>query len=201
MRTERGRPIISFASEWDRYGKPVTVKEIKVADVPVYAKFTVISNSDKSAMGFVTADIKDRLKVGQDVYLAENNVPCGKILRLGENLDINTGMFSVEIELDTPLAVPGSALVIFAQTETLRRTLVVPNSILDISQDNYCLRKIENGKAKKTQVEIGLRNGYGTVIKKGIHSGDLIVFSGQNLLGENDKVNIFGEDNCAANRQ
>jgi multidrug efflux pump subunit AcrA (membrane-fusion protein) len=193
VQVDRSRSIVNFVAEWNRYGKPVTVKEIKAADTPVYAKFTVINNSNKLATGFVTGDIKDKLKVGQEVYFIEGDLPCGKILTLGQDLDTNTGMFPVEVEFNTPAATSGSILVVFARTQIMQKVLVVPNSILDISQGNYYLWKVEDGKAKRIQVKIGSRNGYGTVIREGINSGDSIVFNGRSMLLENDLVRIISK--------
>jgi len=196
VQIERSRPIVSFVSEWSKYGKPVTVKEIKTADIPVYVKFTVKTNSDKTAFGFVTADIKDKLKEGQDVYLTENGgSSCGRISKISEELDINTGMFPVEVEFNAPVTALGSISVVFAATSTLQKVLVVPNEILDMSGDNYYLWKIENGKARKIKVKIGLRNSYGAVIADGIQDGDWVIFSGQSQLKDNEKVNIIHSEN------
>ena len=194
VEAKRNSPIISFVAEWSREGKPVTVKEIKAADVPAYTKITVIKNSDKIATGFVTADIKDKLKIGQDVFFTDGGVSCGKIAKLAESLDSNTGMFPVAVEFISPVSVSGSVLVLFARVHTLAQVLVVPNSILDISRGDYYLWKIENQKAKRVQVKIGLRDGYGAVIKQGVSSGDQIVFSGQSSLKENDLVDILREE-------
>lgn len=194
VQIERNRPIVSFVSEWGRYGEPVTVEEIKIADIPVYTKFTVNNSSDKSASGFVTADIKDKLKQGQDVYFTDNGIPCGMISNIGQELDINAGMFPVEVEFNAPVAVLGSISVVFARTSTLQKVLVVPNEILDMSGDNYYLWKIENGKARKIKVKIGSRDSYGAVIAEGIQAGDLIVFSGQSQLKDNDPVNIINRE-------
>ena len=191
VRAERARPIISFVSEWEKYGKPVTAAEIKKSDTPVYTKLTVVKSSGAPAAGFVTADIKDKLKKGQEVYMSETSAPCGKISKLGEELDIDTGMFPIEVEFDARATPAGPTIVIFARTQTLGGVLVVPNSIIEISEGNYYLWKIENGKAVRVRVKIGLRNGYGAVIEEGISSGDVIVLSGQTVLRENDTVNVL----------
>ena len=194
VQADRGRSIISFVSEWNRYGKPVAVKEIKAADTPVYAKFTVSNSPDKLSTGFITGDIKDKLKVGQEIYLVENGLPCGKILTLGQDLDTDTGMFPVGVEFNVSTPALGARSVVFARIQTLQNVLVVSNSVLDLSQGHYYLWKIENGKAKRVQVKIGSRNGYGTVISEGINSGDLIVFNGRSILSENDLVRIVPDD-------
>lgn len=194
VQADRSRPIVSFVSEWGRDGKPVTVEEIKIADTPVYTKLTVNNSSNKTASGFVTADIKDKLKQGQDVYFTDNGIPCGTISIIGQELDINTGMFPVGVEFNIPVDTLGSISVVFARTSTLQKVLVVPNEILDISGDNYYLWKIENGKARKIKVKIGSRDSYGAVIAEGIQAGDLIVFSGQSRLKDNDPVNIINRE-------
>jgi len=192
VQIERNRPIVSFVSGWGRDGKPVTVKEIKAADIPVYTKFTVRSNSDKLASGFVTADIKDKLKEGQEVYFTDNDgTPCGKISNIGRELDINTGMFPVEVEFNVSVAALGSTSVVFARTSTLQKVLVVPNEILESLGDNYYLWKVDDGRAKRIQVKIVSRDSYGAVIAEGIQAGDSIVFSGQSQLEDNDPVNII----------
>jgi hypothetical protein len=190
VQAERGRSIISFVSEWSRYGRPVTVQEIKAADIPVYTKVTVITGLDKSAVGFVTADIKEKLEQGQAVYSAGKGLLCGVISRIGQELDMDTGMFPVTVELTNLSSAPGSILVLLVQTQTLKNVLVVPNNVLIILQDNYYFWKIEGGKAKRIQVKVGSRNGYGTVINEGINLGDLVVINGCHMLSENDLVRI-----------
>jgi membrane fusion protein (multidrug efflux system) len=199
VQIERSRPIVSFVSEWAKYGTPVTIKEIKAADIPVNTKFTVTGNSDRLASGFVTADIKDKLKEGQEVYLTENgSLPYGKISRIGQELDISTGMFPVEVEFNVPVAALGSISVVFVRTSTLQKVLVVPNEILDMSGDDYYLWKIENGKARKIKVKIGSRDNYGAVIAEGIQDGDWVIFSGQSRLKDGEKVNIIQPENIVA---
>lgn len=190
VQMDRGRQITSFVSEWNRNGKPVIVKEMKAVDVPVYTKFTVIRGQDRTADGFVTGDIKDKFEHGQTLFSAGGGAPCGVILSIGQEIDMETGMFPVKVELNDLSSPPGSRLILFAQTQTLKNACVVPNDVLDTSQGVSYAWKIEDGKARKIKVVIGSRNGYGTAIAEGVRSGDLIVINGQDGLSENDKVNI-----------
>ena len=45
---KRSGKIISFISEWDEYGRPVTTHKVKASDVPVYTKITLILKQDKT---------------------------------------------------------------------------------------------------------------------------------------------------------
>jgi hypothetical protein len=193
VKRERSAMIVSFVSEWNKHGKPVTVEKIKVADIPVYAKFTVINKSDKLANGFVTGDIKDKLRQGQEVYPTDKGMPFGRITSISQELDTDTGMFPVEVKFNAAAARLGLIRVVFAHTQTIQEAIVVPNSILDFYEGNYYLWKIENGKSKKIQVKIGLRNGYGTIVSAGVNADDLIVINGRSILSENDLVRIVSE--------
>ncbi len=198
----RGRQIVSFVSEWSRYGKPVIVREMAAMDVPVYTKFTVIIGQDGSARGFVTGDIKDKLAQGQEVYPGANSgIPCGTILSIGQELDMETGMFPVAVAFSSFSGAAGSKLVLFAQTQTLKAAWVVPNNVVDISKEGTYVWKVEDGKARKIKVKVGSRNGYGTLITDGIASGDAIVFMGQYSLGEGQRVNIVGRKQAAGTGQ
>jgi hypothetical protein len=193
VQLDRGRQIVSFVSEWERYGKPVVVKEMMAVDVPVYTKFTVVIGQDGSGKGYVTGDIKDKLAHGQAVYPGANSgIPCGAILSIGQELDMETGMFPVTVAFSNCSGASDSRMVLFAQTQTLKTALVVPNDIIDLAKDGSYLWKVEDGKAKKAHVRIGSRNGYGTLVAEGIKAGDLIVLRGQDSLNENDKVKIVG---------
>ncbi|MCK9614703.1 MAG: hypothetical protein M0R48_04260 [Candidatus Omnitrophica bacterium] len=188
----RSRTIISFVSEWNKLGKPVTVEKVLPRSVPVYTKLTVRGVFGKIAKGFVTGDIKDKLQQGQEVFCADRSKPCAIIIGIAAGLDTDTGMFPVEIEFNETLSLQALAIV-FVCTRTIPNALVVPNEILDFSADKYYLWKVEDGKAKKIQVKVALRNGYGAVISEGINPGDLIVFRGRSILSEGDKVNIISD--------
>jgi multidrug efflux pump subunit AcrA (membrane-fusion protein) len=192
VNADRGRTIVSFVAEWEKSGKPVTVERIEAKDVPVYTKLTIREIEQKRGAGFVTGDIKDKLQEGQEVCRSDTGGPCGTITALGRELDTDTGMFPVEIEFSE--AVPAGALsVVFVRTHLLSNVLVVPNEILDFSGGEYYLWKIEDAQAKRVQVKIGARNGYGTVISEGIHANDLIIFDGRSMLSENDTVRIVSD--------
>jgi len=188
----RIRPIISYYSQWQKDGKPVEVKTVEAKDVPVYSRFTVKVSDGRLAEGFVTGDVKDVLREGQDIYDEDLGLSCAAVRRVGKELDLDTGMFPVQVVFNTPRE-PGVFLVVSAHTRTLRDVLAVPNEILDISGGEYFIWQDDNGFARKKKVLIGARNGYGAVITSGLRSGDKVVFSGQSGLRGNDKLLVTGQ--------
>ena len=188
VKAARGKTIVSFYGEWKKAGKPVKVREIKAEDVPVYVQFTVRIVDGRAAHGFVTGEVKNALREGQEIYdPGDRSVICARLKSVGAELDMDAGMFPVEVEFDKPRD-PGVAFVVCAHTSTLQNVLAVPNEMLDIAGNEYFIWKDENGLAKKRKVVIRLRNGYGAIISEGLRSGDKVIFSGQSMLEDNDRL-------------
>ena len=188
VKAARGKTIVSFYGEWKKAGKPVEVRVIKAGDVSVYAQFTVRIVDGRVARGFVTGEVKNALQEGQEIYDPEDrSVVCARLKSIGAELDMDAGMFPVEVEFDKSRD-PGVAFVVCAHTSTLHNVLAVPNEVLDIAGDEYFIWKDENGLAKKRKVVIRLRNGYGAIISEGLQSGDKVIFSGQSMLEDNDRL-------------
>jgi hypothetical protein len=188
VKAARGKTIVSFYGEWKKAGKPVEVRVIKAGDVSVYAQFTVRIVDGRVARGFVTGELKNALQEGQEIYdPEERSVVCARLKSVGAELDMDAGMFPVEVEFDKSRD-PGVAFVVCAHTSTLHNVLAVPNEVLDIAGDEYFIWKDENGLAKKRKVVIRLRNGYGAIISEGLQSGDKVIFSGQSMLEDNDRL-------------
>ena len=188
VKAARGKTIVSFYEEWKRAGKPVEVRAIEAKNIPVYAQFTVRIVNGRFARGFVTGEVKNALREGQEIYdPADRSVVCARLKSVGAELDMNAGMFPVEVEFDKPRDL-GVAFVVSAHTTTLDNVLAVPNEVLDISGDEYFIWKDEGGFAKKHKVVIRLRNGYGAIISEGLQSGDKVIFSGQSMLEDNDRL-------------
>ncbi len=188
----RSRPIVSYYSQWQKDGRPAEVKTVESEDVPVYARFTVRVLDGRLAEGFVTGDVKDVLREGQEIYDEDRAVPCAAVRKAGKELDIDTGMFPVQVVFNSPRD-PGVFFVVSAHTRTLRDVLAVPNEVLDISGGEYFIWQDDNGFARKKKVSVGARDGYGAVITSGLRSGDKVVFSGQSGLRENEKLLVTGQ--------
>ncbi len=191
VKAARGKEIVSFYEEWKKAGKPVEVRVIKAEDIPVYAQFTVRIIDGRFARGFVTGEVKNAFQEGQEIYdPANKSVVCARLKSIGAELDMDAGMFPVEVEFNKPRD-PGSAFVVSAHTTTLHNVLAVPNEVLDIAGDEYFIWKDEDGFAKKHKVVIKLRNGYGAIISEGLRSGDKVIFSGQSMIEDNDRLRVI----------
>lgn len=192
VKHERQRQIVSTISEWQEHGKPVIVREAKKENVREYARFTISPESGTIASGYVTRDIQEKLNQGQEVYLADQGTdPVGIITGVSEEMDMDTGMFYVQVEVNEKFMTDDGALtVVYVHTNTYPDAISVPNEILDIDNEEFYLWKISDGKAVQVKVETGARNGYGAIITAGLEPGDQVICSGQSQIREGDKVKI-----------
>ena len=194
IQADRGREIVSYYGEWQKSGKPVEVRVLETTEVPVYDQFTVRAVNGRIARGFVTGEVKEALRPEQEIYGEDKAVPLAVVRSVGKDLDMDTGMFPVEVEFKKSCS-PGGVFVISAHTVTIKNALVVLNEVLDISAGEYFIWKDDAGFARKHRVSIGSRDGYGAVITGGLQPGDRVIFSGQSILEDNDRllvVNVSG---------
>ncbi len=188
----RERRIISTISEWREYGKPVVVREAKKENVREYARFTISPESGTIASGYVTRDIQEKLNQGQEVYLVDQGTePAGIITGVSGEMDVDTGMFYIQVEVNEKFMTDDGALtVVYVHTNTYPDAIAVPNEILDIDNEEFYVWKISEEKALRVKVEVAARNGYGAIVTGGIEPGDMVICSGQSQLEPEDKVRI-----------
>jgi len=188
VRAYRAKAIVSFYDQWQKFGKPVEVRTIEAQNIPLYAQFTVKVVDGQIARGFVTGKVKEALQEGQEIYDSEDkSVVRGRLKSVAADLDINTGMFPVEVEFNEPRE-PDVPWVVCAHTSTLDDVLALPNEALDISGGEYFIWKDKNGSAKKGKVTLSLHNGYGAIISEGLQYGEAVIFRGYSGLADNDKL-------------
>jgi len=199
VRRERSQKIISTISQWEEFGKPVTVRKIKREKVREYARFSVLRESDRTASGFVTRDLQERLNQGQEVYLKDQSLePEGVISGISREMDVDTGMFYVQVRADRTIPEEQGLTVVYVHTETFPDKIAVPNEILDIEQERFYIWKVVDSKAVRSEVFVLSRNGYGAIISKGLQEEDLVICSGQSQLREGDRIRPVVLEKCSA---
>ena len=190
---ETNRDIVSAISEWAEKGKPVVVTKLKAADVKMYKKITVTLSGLSFCHAYVPGIVKDQLRIGQTVFSSINPpVILGQVSRVFNDIDLDTGMYYIEIMVTNP-EVLGNNPIVLVNVDTFRKVICVPNEILSFDDDSYSLWTVENNKAVKKQVVIDRRDGYGSIIKTGLKEGDLIVIEGLSNLKPGDLVNILNK--------
>ncbi|MDD5745931.1 MAG: HlyD family efflux transporter periplasmic adaptor subunit [Candidatus Omnitrophica bacterium] len=194
----RNQVVISMTREWNVNGKPVVLQRMVRAMVPEYTKITVQPAAARTATGFVPRNTLEKLAAGNDAYIdTEKGRVSGTITAIGDTVDVNTGMYPVEITFSSDLDTAMPALIVSVRSAVFKNAIVVPNEIIDDENGVLSVWKVADNKAVKAGVTIASRNGYGAIINSGIEEGDLVVFGGQGLLRPGDPVRIIAPDNPA----
>jgi len=158
----------------------------------------VIANTDEVKIKFEVTEIDyPKIKLGQIAKIKIDAYPDrifeGEISKLSALINPNTRTATAEITISNPehFLVPG----MFARISLFVRKhkcLVVPrDAVLRLPGTGvyYCF-KVENGKAKKTLIELGMKQKNDQEIKKGLKEGDLVILSGQGVLRTGLPVDI-----------
>ncbi len=182
----------STFSEWQEKGKPVVVERIIKRNVDLYTKITVVRSSENYYEGHVPETIQKKLHPGQSLYVEgeEKNIE-GKIIEVGDEIDMDSGMFRVRLSFENGVDVINNIVIVFVNTGILSDVICVPNTVVDQEGDEYVLWVAEKGRAHKKIVTIGQRNGYGFIIAQGLMVGEMVVVDGFTQLLDNDKLNIL----------
>ena len=137
------------------------------------------------------ADINS-IKKGQKVILSVNNSDeefTGKVSFVSPEADVMSGTFNVEIAVKNKenILKHNQFAHIKVLTKTSENTIIVPQQTI-LDADHVFI--IENNKAVKKYVSLGLESEYEIEITEGLQNGDIVVIRGNIGLSEGDMVEI-----------
>jgi len=183
--------------EWNRLGKPVETQNIHRKDVKQYLKITVqASKEERIYEGFVSKAIQQKLSPGQDLYwvrqegrLELGDPVSGQVLSVAPEPDMANGMYLIRVQFDRVIPQEEKMVVARVHFVTLKDVINVPMESLDVVDERYYGWRVEDGRARRVELSVGQRNGYGAIVDEGLKEGDLFVVKGQAFLKDNDPVN------------
>ena len=177
----------TFNDLWKKQGKPVITKKIYRRNIPVYEKITLKPNG-KIFTGYVPRKISKKLKAGQKTHALFNGHKVkGEIIYVSPKISFDTGMNLVKAKFNCR-AKCDKWLVTYVKVGEIKNALNVPRHLLIREKKKTYIWTVKNSLAKKEEVAVETSNGYGSIIKRGIFSGNEIILQGQTLLSEGDKI-------------
>jgi len=195
------RDITGFKYEPHKVLSPITGRILK-ADLDKGSLLTpqipVAIVADTSSVK-IKIDVSEvdypRLKKGNKALIKIDAYPDkefeGRLTKLDKYIEPQTRTAQAEIEVPNKedLLIPGSFARLTLLTGT-HKTLVMPlDALLRMpgTGSYYCF-KVENNRAKKVFLKIGVIQDNLVEIKKGLKEGDLVIVSGQGALEEGVSV-------------
>ena len=124
-----------------------------------------------------------------------NQVFKGRISRISEQLDLSTRTMPIEVDVDNPsnLLKPGMFATVSLILEKKDNALILPAQVvLHDNLGDYVYTLSNDSIVHKTYVKVGIAQDNVDEIVSGISASDKIVFVGQDLVKDGQKVKVSG---------
>jgi len=137
------------------------------------------------------------LRVGQSVpilidSLAEGSL-TGEITFISELADEQTRTTPVEITVGNPGGNLRSGQIVRARLtrRILRDVIMIPLEAVIPLESGHAVYVVQEGRAQRRQVTLGLLRGSGVQVKAGLNVGDRLIVSGQRYVGPDQRVEVI----------
>ena len=164
---------------------------------PGYAAY-VISNQDAMNITFsVSGQVKDSLYIGMPVKIEKNGEEYeATVIEIGEAVESQTGgLFTVKAITDVggDKLSSGSAVKLTVDTFRTENALLIPYDAVHFESEQAYVFVIEDGKAVRTPVTVGLINDDTVEITEGLREGAQLVATWSSQLEDGARVRIIGQ--------
>lgn len=164
---------------------------------PGYAAY-VISNQDAMNVTFaVSGQVRESLQIGMPVTLEKDgNTYPGTITEISQTVDPQSGgLFSVKAitEADGDKLVSGTAVKLTVDTFRSENAVLIPYDAVHFESEQAYVFVIEDNKAVKTPITIGLMNDDTVEVTDGLADGSRVVATWSSQLEDGALVRIVGE--------
>ncbi len=170
---------------------------------PQTAVMQIVHTKELYGIVFLPERDYPRIRLKQDVEIRSDLFPDkvfhGKVDQISPVIDEQTGTFKVRFRVDiqpddSVLIRPGMFVRIFIVTDTKKDALVIPKSGLLQDKKGYYVYIVENGKAKRMDVSIGIEKEEVVEILSGLEEGDQVIIQGQAGLQPGQPVQTIGQE-------
>ncbi len=153
------------------------------------------------------------VRVGQRVSASFPSFPgkafAGHVVFVDEVLDPRTHMLKIQVQMDNPDQVLKSGLFgrfsivtqVHEDIVSVTESAVISNTVLKTEASGkqrkvqlHYVYVVQNGRAQRRDVSLGLRSNGLVELTEGVDFGDTIVVSGQNVIKSGSEVRIVEEE-------
>jgi len=138
--------------------------------------------------------IRERQEAQVRIESLPDGTFTGKIRMINPGVDPESGTVKVTLEIaDTSGRLkPGMFATVRIITDRHARALVIPKKALIIETDEDDVFAVVDGKARRTQVELGFIEGDDVEVLAGLEEGDPVITVGQEGLKDGTPVRLVG---------
>lgn len=158
----------------------IEVSNIKEHDYATSSSYAfVIANKDTMiATYYVSEDVRNTLSEGQVISLEkDDNTYKGEIVEIGSSVDQTTGLFKIKAAVTGDLdgLLSGTKVTVTSDTYHEENAIIIPYDSVYYDGSQAYIYTVEDGKAKRTNIETGLYDTDNIVVTSGLSSSDTVI--------------------------
>jgi len=143
----------------------------------------------------VSENILPFIRVGQEVSVTLSSGTeafTGTVESVSPTADRITHLYSVKVTLDNTAGkfVPGMFVSVVLPGQTHEKAILVPAEAVLTEGDKRLVYIVENNKAKRVEVTIGLSDGTKTELLSGLTGGETVIVKGQDYVSDGGDINV-----------
>ena len=158
----------------------------------------IISNKDSMTVTFNVAEkAKNTLAVGDAITVEHNGMTYnGNITEIGTMAGMQTKLFQVKASVTgAGNSLPnGVSVKVYATTQKQQSDLIIPYDSVYFSAGDAYVYCVEDGKAVKTEITVGLMNDNEVVVEEGLTEESQIIANWSSKLRNGAEVEILSVD-------
>ncbi len=136
--------------------------------------------------------IRPRMTVRLEVDSLGGRNFAGKVTYISEIADPVTRTTPIELTLDNASGVLHAGMIVRSRISrrTLSDVVMIPLSAVIPLENGRVVYVVEEGKAQRREVTLGMIRGTEVQVLQGLNASDLLIVTGQRLVGPGQQVNI-----------
>ncbi|SMF01639.1 hypothetical protein [Pseudobacteriovorax antillogorgiicola] len=188
---KRSKAIPSFTGQYQDHGVPVETFNVEKQNVTFQKKLTVTPSGKRGFEALVDRETLKVTEIGRKVKVYNGDrIYRGQVSRVSNTLDLATGLYPIRIKSNDEIQSDWAWFEADLEIPFEKKEIVIPIEIVwSVDKKPYVWR-IENGQAKRSDVELGYSDGYQAVVKSGVIAGDILIKSKTELLSDDVRVRI-----------
>lgn len=159
--------------------------------------FAMIYDDEKLLIQFqVTAEMRKNFKKEKKIdVIIEGEKYKAEIISVA-SLPNEVGQFDIQAEMENDAEIlPGAIAEIIVKETRVKDTLLIATDAIVTESDETFVYIVENDTAKKVPVEIKAMQTDETAVEADLSEDDVVITSGQFLVGDGSKVEIIKDGN------
>jgi len=185
----------TFPGEYEKYGRPVTIENVKLGNFSTTTKVTASFLNNNKLEAYVTHETRNILKKGQRFYAKFDDIKniSGKISQVESKINLVNGLYKIELIIEDRIkhATNLSDIPTLIEIKNYTNVKTLGSSCVLTDRNGDFVWKISGDRVNKVPITLLKKSKDKVMIAGNLSVNDSIVSAGHLFLSENQKINII----------